>query len=145
MRLLPALWLLASCTAMPHGVKLVEAPAGTTDVAALVRDTQAQARAEHRRLVVYVGAHWCEPCQVIHAAASDGKLDGAFPDLELLVFDLDRDHDALDRAGYGSTYIPLFVLPGPDGRAGARRAEGGLKHGDNLQYLSEKLATLLGP
>jgi hypothetical protein len=133
---------LAACTPLPNRVVLVEAPK-TDDVAALVRTTATRARAEKRRLVVYVGARWCEPCQVIHSAAATGKLDAAFPDLELLVFDLDRDHEALERAGYVSTYIPLFVIPGADGRASTRHAEGGLKRGDNLQYLSDKLQKLL--
>ena len=133
---------LCACVAPPHHVKLVEAPA-TDDVAALVRTTAEKAHAEHRRLVVYVGAKWCEPCQVIHAAAQDGSLDAAFPDLELLAFDLDRDRAALERAGYSSTYIPLFDVPNPDGRAGPRHAEGGLKHGDNLEFLRAKLKKLL--
>ena len=136
--------LLLACTTAPKGVKLVDAPPGTQDVAALVRDTAEEARIEHRRLVVYVGAKWCHPCQVIHQAAETGKLDAAFPDLELLIFDLDRDRAALERAGYGSNLIPLFVIPDAEGRGGARRTEGGLEGDGNLQYLSGKLRALLG-
>jgi len=124
-------------------VKWVDAPPETKDVAALVRATAAQAKASHRRLVVYVGASWCEPCQAIHQAAASGKLDLAFPDLEVLAFDLDRDREALDQAGYASDLIPLFAVPLPEGRAGPRRAQGGLKRGDNVTYLTDKLRTLL--
>lgn len=134
-----------ACTPVPRGVKWVDAAPGTKDVAALVRTTSARAKAEKRRLVVYVGATWCEPCQVIHAAASNGSLDAAFPDLEFLAFDLDRDEAALERSGYTSNLIPLFVLPEPDGRAGSRRAEGGIKGEGNLDYLRNKLERLLAP
>ena len=149
MRWLSILVLAAAChgaapAPAPH-VELVEAPAGTHDVAALVRQTLAQTTAAHRRLVVYVGATWCEPCQQIHAAVQAHRLDQEFPDLTLLAFDFDRDGDALAAAGYVSELIPLFVVPGPDGRAGPRRASGG-KHGiDNVPLLVGKLHGLLDP
>ena len=148
MRWLSILVLLAACQGQaprPAGhVELVEAPAGTTDVAALVRQTLARTGAEHRRLLVYVGATWCEPCQQIHEAVLAHRLDAAFPDLTLLVFDLDRDGPALQAAGYESPLIPLFDVPDPDGRAGPRREFGG-KHGiDNVALLTAKLHHLLG-
>ena len=136
--------LLAACrAAAPTGVELVDAPAGTTDVAAVVRHTALDTDARHRRLVVYVGASWCEPCQQIHAAAAAHQLDADFPTLTLLQFDLDRDAKALEQAGYSSDLIPLFALPGPDGRASARRESGGVKVGDNVKLLTAKLHRLL--
>jgi hypothetical protein len=137
--------LVAACglTAKPHGVELINAPAGTTDVAALVRKTARQTAAEKRRLVVYVGATWCEPCKAIHEAAEQHRLDDTFPDLALLVFDLDRDGAALKQAGYESELIPLFVLPDADGRAGPRRQSGGVHEGDNVKLLTDKLHELL--
>lgn len=136
----------AAAPARPAGhVEIVEAPPGTTDVAALVRLTLARTGAEQRRLVVYVGATWCEPCQQIHAAILSHGLDQTFPDLTLLEFDLDRDGKALAAAGYSSPLIPLFDVPGPDGRAGPRHEFGG-KHGiDNVQLLTAKLHRLLDP
>jgi thiol-disulfide isomerase/thioredoxin len=123
-------------------VDLVEAPPGIDDVAAYVRDTAARVTAANRRLVVYVGAAWCEPCQQIHAAALAHQLDAEFPDLTLLAFDLDRDGAALHRAGYESPLIPLFAVPLADGRAGERRAYGGVHDGDNVTLLKGKLAHL---
>jgi len=139
--------VLACDTPVPappaRGVELIEAPAGTGDVAALVRSTAQQLGARHRRLVVYVGATWCEPCQQIHAAIAAHQLDAVFPDLSLLVFDFDRDGAALAKAGYISDLIPLFALPGDDGQAGSRREFGG-KHGvDNVPLLTDKLHRLL--
>jgi thiol-disulfide isomerase/thioredoxin len=145
-----AVLCLAACQASPQvpapspaGVEIVEAPAGTTDVAALVRTTAAKVAAQHRKLVVYVGATWCEPCQQFHAAAARHALDDELPGLTLLEFDFDRDELALDKAGYQSPLIPLFVVPAADGRAGPRRAFGG-KHGiDNVPLLTGKVRALL--
>jgi thiol-disulfide isomerase/thioredoxin len=124
-------------------VELIEAPAGVADVAALVRVTAEQLAARHRRLLVYVGATWCEPCQQIHAAIAAHELDAIFPDLSLLAFDADRDGPALTKAGYESPLIPLFALPEPDGRASARREYGGRHAVDNVPLLTAKLHRLL--
>jgi hypothetical protein len=43
------------------------------------------------------------------------------------VFDADRDGERLASAGYVSQLIPLFALPGPDGRASGKQVEGGIK------------------
>ena len=136
---------LASCDTphRGHGVDILEAPSGVTDVAAFVKETAARVSGEHRRLVVYVGASWCEPCQAIHAAAVAHQLDADFPDLTLLAFDLDRDAEALKHAGYDSPLIPLFALPLADGNASDRREFGGVKKGDNVALLKGKLARLL--
>jgi hypothetical protein len=125
------------------GVSIIEAPPGVTDVAALVRDTAARVAAADRRLVVYVGATWCEPCQQIHQAALAHQLDAVLPDLTLLAFDLDRDGPALKQAGYESPLIPLFALPLADGRASDRREYGGVHDGDNVTLLTSKLVRLL--
>ena len=144
-RLVLALALVAcQNSAAPRGaVEIVEAPAGTSDVAALVRQTAQLTQAEHRRLLVYVGASWCEPCQQIHAAILAHQLDATFPDLTLLAFDLDRDEAALAKAGYTSDLIPLFAIPGPDGRATARKEFGGKHAVDNVPLLTDKLRRLL--
>ena len=140
--LIPA--FLVACTNTVHGgLQIVEAPAGTSDVAALVRQTMERVEASHRRLVVYVGATWCEPCQQIHAAAVAHRLDGEFPDLSLLEFDLDRDEAALTQAGYTSKLIPLFVVPNSDGTAGPHRISGGVHDGDNVKLLSAELHRML--
>jgi thiol-disulfide isomerase/thioredoxin len=121
---------------------LNDAPAG--EVASIVRDAMAGAEREHRRVVVYVGATWCEPCQRFHAAAQSGELDALFPDLSILVFDADRDAERLKAAGYVWTkYIPLFALPGTDGRASGKQIEGGIKGDGAVSYLTPRLADLL--
>jgi hypothetical protein len=47
--------------------------------------------------------------------------------VRFLEFDYDRSHEALERAGYMSTLIPLFAVPNSDGTASQRRMEGSIK------------------
>jgi hypothetical protein len=124
-------------------LRVQEAPA-SGDVDAIVRDAQAAAERDHRRVVVYVGATWCEPCQRFHHAAEEGELDAQFPDVDLLVFDADRDGGRLQAAGYAwKKYIPYFALPGPDGRASGKEFEGGIKGEGAVSHLTPRLLGLL--
>lgn len=128
--------------AAPAGpARLVRAAPG--EVAPLVVAALADARAARRRVLVYVGAPWCEPCVALHAAAARGALDAALPGLTLLEFDLDVDEERLAAAGYASKFVPLFVVPGADGRATARATEGARKGGDYVQELVPRLQALL--
>ena len=121
---------------------MLEASPGPVD--AVVRAALAAAHHDHRRLLVYVSAGWCEPCERFQAAVRSGKLDASFPDLRLLKFDNDRDLDRLTSAGYGGEFIPRFVIPGADGR-GTRRIEGGTKAEDTVdKVIVPRLAQLLG-
>lgn len=135
-----------SSTAAPvatNGVRFVTA-SGDGDFAKLVRAERDRAKTEGRDLLVYVGASWCEPCQRFHEAARRGELDGAFPKLSLLEADADADRDRLREAGYASEMIPLFALPGPDGRGNARRIEGSVKGDKAVANLAPRLHQLLG-
>jgi thiol-disulfide isomerase/thioredoxin len=137
----------ASAVEAPPGrVHILDAPA-TGDVREAVRQTLSQTAGGSdgkRRVVVYVGATWCEPCQRFHKAAAAGELDATFPDLTLLEFDLDRDRDRLSAAGYTSKYIPLFALPAPDGSASGKQVEGGIKGEGAVAYMAPRLKGLLG-
>jgi thiol-disulfide isomerase/thioredoxin len=113
------------------------------DVAALIKAEVERENAQGRKVLVYVGATWCEPCQRFHQAANQGKLDQAFPKLTILEFDADEDGSRLRRAGYVSKYIPLFVVPGADGRASSRSTEGGVKGEGAVANLIPKLRGLL--
>lgn len=117
------------------------APAG--DVAALVQKELARAHSDGRRLLVYVGAAWCEPCRRFHDAATAGKLDAQFGTLRLLEFDFDRDEARLRQAGYVSRLIPLFAAPNPDGRASGRQIEGSIKGDGAVGEITPRLAALL--
>jgi hypothetical protein len=113
------------------------------DVPSIVRDAATEAAAQKRRLVVYVGAEWCEPCSRFRQAAESGRLDALFGDLTLLVFDQDRDGERLKAAGYLSQYIPLFALPAADGTASRRQIEGGIKGERTVAYIAQRLRLLL--
>jgi len=97
----------------------------------------------NRRLLVYVGATWCEPCQRFHDAAKLGQLDAAFPGLTLLELDLDKDGDRLKRAGYASRMIPLFAVPRADGTASGLQIEGSIKGEGAVGQISPRLKGLL--
>jgi thiol-disulfide isomerase/thioredoxin len=127
---------------LARGIRIVKA-AADPDAAHLIRAEREKAAGDGRRLIVYVGAKWCEPCQRFHHAAERGELDDAFPDLTVLEFDLDEDRDRIVRAGYGSKLIPLFVLPGDDGRASERRFEGGVKGDGAVSNIIPRLRGLL--
>jgi thiol-disulfide isomerase/thioredoxin len=129
----------------PQKLELVDAPAtpAGSDAAPMIASEFARAEHDHKRLVVYVGATWCEPCQSFHAAAEAGKLDQTFGSLRLLVFDSDRDGEALETAGYRSQMIPLFALPRPDGRSTGKQIEGSIKGADAVKQISPRLEALL--
>jgi hypothetical protein len=114
-------------------------------IAPVVARELARARADHRDLLVYVGASWCEPCTRFHDAAAKGEPDDAFPRLRLLVFDAERDHDALVAAGYDSDLIPLFAVPADDGRATGRHIEGSIKGDGAVAQITPRLRALLAP
>jgi len=123
-------------------VEIEPAPA-EGEVAPLVAARLTAAQGRGRQLIVYVGATWCEPCLRLHEAAKAGQLDALFPGLTLLEFDLDRDGDRLDRAGYTSTYVPLLVRPLDDGRASDTRTEGVRGGAEAIADLTPRLRALL--
>jgi hypothetical protein len=109
-----------------------------------VRGALAKAAMEKRRLVVYVGAAWCEPCREFRRAADDGELDPAFGDVTLLEFDRDRDGERLTSAGYTSRYTPLLALPAADGTSSRKQIEGVMKGDDGaVAYIAPRLRRLL--
>ncbi|MEO6603030.1 MAG: thioredoxin family protein [Polyangiaceae bacterium] len=85
------------------------------------------ADAAHERVLVYVGATWCEPCQRFHEAVRRGELNGSLNGLRFLEFDQDHDASALKTAGYLYQYIPVLALPDPDGRNHGRMISGSIK------------------
>ena len=118
------------------------APGG--DAAKVIKSASAEATAAHRRLLVYIGAVWCEPCQRFHEAARRGELDQNFPDVTLLEFDLDADGSRLTPAGYQPPYIPYFGVPAEDGRATSQGMSGSIKGSGALENLVPRLNELLG-
>lgn len=120
------------------------APPGTSDLPAAVRAESARAKSAGRTLLVYVGATWCEPCKRFHEAVDQGLLDSAFPHLSVLAFDHDHDENALRTAGYVSQLIPLFAVPGEDGRASGKQIEGSIKGPGAVDQITPRLRELIG-
>jgi thiol-disulfide isomerase/thioredoxin len=135
-----------SAAAAPAGsqhVTFIDAEPVGDDAALVVRREMDRARADGVDLVVYVGASWCEPCERFREAASAGKLDATLPRLRLVEFDLDRDKDRLERAGYTSKLVPLFVAPAADGTAGPLRMEGSVKGDGAVEQIVPRLVALV--
>lgn len=112
------------------------------EVADLVSAEAARARSAGERLVVYVGATWCEPCQRFHDAVESGALDSDLGAIRFFEFDLDRDRERLAAAGYASRLVPLFVAPDESGRASSQRVEGAIKGDGAVAFLVPKLRAL---
>lgn len=79
-----------------------------------------------KRVLVYVGAAWCEPCKRFHQALESGELDAALAGTNFIEFDADRDRKELQAAGYASKYIPSFSVPDHSGHASGRAIEGSI-------------------
>ncbi len=125
-------------------IEWIKAPAGE-DAATVVKRELERAQVDKKRLLVYVGATWCEPCKRFHDAAESGQLDGVFPNLRMIEFDLDVDGERLAAAGYASKMIPLFAVPAEDGRGTDKRIEGSIKGEGAVMNLRTRLEPLLAP
>jgi thiol-disulfide isomerase/thioredoxin len=132
----------SSQTSTPPRVDLVEAPV-TGDVASYVAAELARGTRENVPVLVYVGATWCEPCHALQDAVTNRSLDATLAPLRLLVFDLDRDRDRLEAAGYRSDLVPLFARPNTDGRASGRQTDGVRKGGGYVEQLVPRIKALV--
>lgn len=119
-------------------------PASGGAIEPWVQEQVELADAAHVRVLVYVGASWCEPCQHFHQAVERGELNGALNGLRFLEFDQDRDASALKAAGYVYQFIPVLALPDPDGRNHGRMISGSIKGPNALREdLVPRLQALL--
>jgi thiol-disulfide isomerase/thioredoxin len=115
---------------------------GATPVAPFV--AEAQLSAGDARVVVYVGASWCEPCQRFHRALEAGELDDALRGVRFVEYDSDTVKPELEAAGYRSRLIPLFAVPAEDGKASGRQQEGSIKGDGAVGNILPRLKELLG-
>ncbi len=116
----------------------------TGDLGALLTSETARAAADGRKLVVYVGATWCEPCRRFHDALKAGSLHAAFPKVRFLELDADRHARPIQVAGCQSDFIPLFALPDVSGRCSpTARIAGGVKGDGAVANIVPRLQSLL--
>lgn len=123
----------------PTKPRIIPAPEAG-EVPAIVREEAARPGG---KLVVTVGASWCEPCRVFHDAVQGGQLDQPLAGVRFLEFDIDRDRERLQAAGYTSRLVPLFALPDAEGRASGRQIEGGIKGQGAVEHIMARLQPLL--
>lgn len=96
------------------------------------------------KVVVYVGASWCGPCQEFHGALERGELDADLAGVKFVEYDADVDGERLENAGYGGRLIPRFALPGADGGFGGKKIEGGIKGDGAVKHIMDRLLPMLG-
>lgn len=101
------------------------------------------AQVKDRRLMVFVSAPWCEPCQRFHQAVDKGELTGKLGPLDLMAFDAEPDAERLLMSGYESRMIPAFTVPGADGRATPQHLEGSVSGEGAVADLVPRLLELL--
>jgi thiol:disulfide interchange protein len=134
-----------SAVARSHAKPKLEHRAGSqAPLEQFVQQHVEEADQSGQRVLVYVGATWCEPCQRFHKSLESGELDDALAGTKFIEFDADRDRAELRAAGYASKYIPLFSVPDQSGHASGRAIEGSIK-GDGAvrQNLVPRLLALL--
>jgi thiol-disulfide isomerase/thioredoxin len=118
------------------------APADEPVATIMLREAD-RAAGEGRKVLLYVGASWCEPCQLFHEAVAAGKLDAELGGLRFVAFDLDHDRRRLAMAGCSSDMIPLFARPTAEGRCDATARVAGAMKGDGaVPYLVGKIREL---
>ncbi len=122
--------------------RFVRGPTSGQPIPPFVKARLAEARAGER-VIVYVGATWCEPCKHFHAAVQSGQLDGSLSGLVMIELDADRDREALAAGGYGSQLIPLFAVPDGEGRGTDRRIVGSIKGPGAAAEIAPRLKALL--
>ncbi len=133
----------ASAPPAPRRPQWLRGPSDGAALAPFLARARAQAAADGYRLVVYVGAPWCEPCQVFHQALVAGELDRELSGVRFVEFDLDRDAEPLRAAGYAAPMIPLFALPEASGRASALKIFGSIKGPGAAAEITPRLLGLL--
>jgi thiol-disulfide isomerase/thioredoxin len=131
--------------AAPHAPppKFLHYPRKGDAIEPWVQEQVELAEAAQLRVLVYVGASWCEPCQRFHEAVERGELNGPLNGLRFLEFDQDQDAAALKAAGYVYQYIPVLALPDPDGRNHGKMISGSIKGPRAVQDLVPRLQALL--
>jgi thiol-disulfide isomerase/thioredoxin len=125
--------------------EILKAPAGLGDGRAWVRAEMERAEKEQRKLVIYVGASWCEPCVRFHDAVLAGQLDSELAGVRVLELDADLHERIRDESDLGCTsrLIPLFARPSAEGRCGDSRIEGAIKGDGAVGFILPRLLELL--
>ncbi|HEY6729159.1 MAG TPA: thioredoxin family protein, partial [Polyangiaceae bacterium] len=93
---------VAPASGRPYFVK---APARLETAQPFLKEQMSSARAAGERVLVYVGASWCEPCERFHDAVEAGELDAMLAGTRFVEFDADRHTEALGAAGYAFRMI----------------------------------------
>jgi thiol:disulfide interchange protein len=149
-RLFLVVVLLAGCKASvsapavdPTATVRFITPPMDGEVSTIMAAQLAKSKAEHRRVLFYAGASWCEPCRYFHEAVDRGELTGKLGALDLVAFDGSVDAERMLLSGYEARFVPLFAVPNPDGKSSGRQVEGSIKGAGAVGDLVPRLQDLL--
>lgn len=125
--------------------EILKADPGLAEGRAWVKAELSRAEADGRKLVIYVGASWCEPCVRFHDAVLSGELDRELAGVRFLELDADQHERIRGEADLGcaSRMIPLFARPTAEGRCGAERVEGAIKGEGAVGFILPRLRVLI--
>jgi thiol-disulfide isomerase/thioredoxin len=124
--------------------RFIPAPRTLNAVEPFVQEHVEAADRTGGRVLVYVGASWCEPCQRFHKAVENGELDALLTGTRFVEFDADQHGTQLRNAGYNYRLIPVFAVPDAAGRATGRLLTGSVKGPSAVKdNLAPRLAALL--
>lgn len=118
-------------------------PSGEGELEDWISGQVRRAKLAKRRAVVYVSAVWCEPCRRFKESARKGEIAGKLPPTTFLEVDLDQYEPQLKAIGYQSKLIPLFAIPGLDGRPIGKQIEGSIKGPGATDEILPRLSALL--
>jgi thiol:disulfide interchange protein len=146
--LLVVMMLLGGCKASapaidPNATVRFITPPMDGEVSTIMAAQLAKSQAEHRRVLLYAGASWCEPCRYFHEAVDRGELTGKLGALDLVAFDGSVDAERMLLSGYEARFVPLFAVPNPDGKSSGRQVEGSIKGAGAVGDLVPRLQDLL--
>jgi thiol-disulfide isomerase/thioredoxin len=130
-------------SSVEHKPRFVSIPKDTSNVWGFVKTLASTSKQAGRKTIVYVGARWCKPCKHFVNTVNSGKLDPLLRNITFLKFDYDDDHDALKEGGYLDKFVPIFVVPGPEGRASKNRFSGTASGTKSLDSIVTRLKDLL--
>jgi len=118
------------------------APSGP--VASFVQRVAKRAATSNEKVIVYVGAKWCEPCQRFKKALYAGELnDRGLSGVRFVEYDYDRDAERLAPAGYKTRYLPLFAVPKADGSTSEHRFMGARKGPGAVDFIVPRLTAIM--
>ncbi|MBI4952740.1 MAG: hypothetical protein HY908_11955 [Myxococcales bacterium] len=116
--------------AAARGFTVVEVTPAAGELARVLGDHLAKAKALGQKPYAELWAEWCEPCVALRRSLGDPRMVKAFRGTYIVQLDVDAWGTKLDAAQLPADAIPVFYELADDGRPTGRKIDGGA-WGDN--------------